>query len=559
MRKLLPILTLHSNTSYLSTQSNFFLNQTIPKDPAFIVKKHRILPDNKKLAIQWQQDDIPNHFHAMWLRHQCHCGECTHITSGQRFQDPQVLRSPVIIQEARVSDDRLELKWRNAEQETHPGFVPLKWLHLQRESIQSDIGREEPYKLCELDFEEVLSSEQGLYEYLYKLNQHGVVQISNTPKGGVLKLSDAISHRYDSIWGREFEYGLKIDPNTLAYSNKALRYHLDLPYMQNKPGIAYLHCLQYDTCVEGGVLTVKDGMKIAKRFKEIYPEFYQTLSTVKVKFAYFSHNQEACYIRETTHFRVDVNGNLEEFSWAPNVQISLSNTNNGEESEKYTIAYYEFNKMIEEFPERVDIKYRAGVMAVFHNTRMLHMRNCLNLNGGVRHIHGCYSPIDEYRSKLRYLCFKQGRSLPATICNKKEKIILRLGQSQTSPNPINWDDVKAVLTCGIHNKFIPKSQSKTKNWGEEAMTRFPSPETTKSKEGLDKFLSGLKDGRLKVKTDKLVWVECILRGEHPDSKQIEIKAAEVNIYKPNTHVNIITFSSIDDDDDFQNHLSSLQD
>lgn len=155
-----------------------------------------------------------------------------------------------------------------------------------------------PYELCDLRFEDVIRSEEGLYEYLYKLNQHGVVQISNTPKGGVLELADAISYRYDSYWGKEFEYGLKIDPDTLAFSNKALHYHLDLPYMQSRPGIAYLHCLQYDDCVEGGVLSVKDGFKIAEKFRETYPDHYHTLSTIKVKFAFYSVNKAACYVYE---------------------------------------------------------------------------------------------------------------------------------------------------------------------------------------------------------------------------------------------------------------------
>ena len=126
--KLLPVLKI----SNFSTQGNAFLNHIIPNDPAFLVAKHQILSDNKQLSIKWQKDDTSNHFHAMWLRHQCHCEVCTHLSSGQRFQDPAVLRSPVTIKGVRLSDDRVQLEWRNAEGEVHHGFLPLKWLHLQR-------------------------------------------------------------------------------------------------------------------------------------------------------------------------------------------------------------------------------------------------------------------------------------------------------------------------------------------------------------------------------------------------------------------------------------------
>ena len=35
--------------------------------------------------------------------------------------------------------------------------------------------------------------------------------------------------------------------------------------------------------------------------------------------------------------------------------ITLSNTNNEQELEKYTVAYHEFQKITEDFPERVTI------------------------------------------------------------------------------------------------------------------------------------------------------------------------------------------------------------
>ena len=147
-----------------------------------------------------------------------------------------------------------------------------------------------------MEYDYIMSSERSLYSYLYALNKHGVVKVVGAPNGAVLKIADSLAHRFDSIWGREFDYGLKIDPTTLAFSNKPLYYHIDLPYMQNKPGIAYLHCLRYDDCVEGGVLTVKDGFSIAKAFREKFPEHFQTLSTVLVKHNFISSQKETYYM-----------------------------------------------------------------------------------------------------------------------------------------------------------------------------------------------------------------------------------------------------------------------
>ena len=57
--------------------------------------------------------------------------------------------------------------------------------------------------------------------------------------------------------------------------------------------------------------------------------------------------------RETTHLKVNPSGELEEVSWSPNIQMVVLDTTNGEDMQKYAIAYDEFNKFIDSFPERV--------------------------------------------------------------------------------------------------------------------------------------------------------------------------------------------------------------
>ena len=50
--------------------------------------------------------------------------------------------------------------------------------------------------------------------------------------------------------------------------------------------------------------------------------------------------------------------------------------------------------------------YRPGEIAYFHNFRMIHARTKIELNGGIRSLKGCYTPIDEFLSRLRYLSIK---------------------------------------------------------------------------------------------------------------------------------------------------------
>ena len=49
---------------------------------------------------------------------------------------------------------------------------------------------------------------------------------------------------------------------------------------------------------------------------------------------------------------MDQSGELEEVNWSPNIQMVVLDTTNGEEMHKYAIAYDEFNKFVETFPEK---------------------------------------------------------------------------------------------------------------------------------------------------------------------------------------------------------------
>ena len=59
--------------------------------------------------------------------------------------------------------------------------------------------------------------------------------------------------------------------------------------------------------------------------------------------------------------------------------------------------------------------YRPGEVVSFHNFRMIHARTKIELNGGIRSLKGCYTPIDEFLSRLRYLSIKLGKPLSAPL------------------------------------------------------------------------------------------------------------------------------------------------
>ena len=76
----LPLL----NTSkfQIRTMSMGHMDFKLQFNPASNVEEPTISPDKKQLCIGWKSESVSNKFHALWLRHQCHCEECFQASSG---------------------------------------------------------------------------------------------------------------------------------------------------------------------------------------------------------------------------------------------------------------------------------------------------------------------------------------------------------------------------------------------------------------------------------------------------------------------------------------------
>ena len=61
-----------------------------------------------------------------------------------------------------------------------------------------------------------------------------------------------------------------------------------------------------------------------------------------------------------------------------------------------------------------------GQLVCFNNRRILHGRNEFSLNGGVRHLQGCYTNIDEFKSEtlVNEILLNNDNSKDEDIINK---------------------------------------------------------------------------------------------------------------------------------------------
>ena len=139
--------------------------------------------------------------------------------------------------------------------------------------------------MCEFDFREVIDSDEGLYKYLYNLNQNGAVKVLNVPrKNGSSELAEAISFIHPTNFGTTFELRVKPNPEHASYLDVALMHHNDFAFVQQQPGLQHLHCVELSESVTGGILTLKDIYLIAEEFKQKHSEEFEALVKTPVQF-----------------------------------------------------------------------------------------------------------------------------------------------------------------------------------------------------------------------------------------------------------------------------------
>jgi len=99
-------------------------------------------------------------------------------------------------------------------------------------------------------------------------------------------------------------------------------------------------------------------------------------------------------------------GRIVGITWAPAFEGVLDVPE--ADIEPYYEAYATFARLLNGSPTRLETRLQPGDMACFNNRRVLHARHSFQLNGGVRHLRGCYVNIDEFKSRLYVLAINAG-------------------------------------------------------------------------------------------------------------------------------------------------------
>ena len=174
--------------------------------------------NKRELQVNWD-DGTTSHFPHIYLRDNCQCPNCFHSSAKQRLiTDSNVFDAYDVnttASSAELNSDlqQIKIKWDNDE---HISIFDADWLKRRRFPTSEDqVGKKISYSnrrlwakdlngnIPTVDFNEILSNDMTLYEWLQDLATVGLTLIKNVPQevGHVERLANMVAYTRVTNYG----------------------------------------------------------------------------------------------------------------------------------------------------------------------------------------------------------------------------------------------------------------------------------------------------------------------------------------------------------------------
>ena len=227
--------------------------------------------------------------HPFWLRERVNGEEYLDKGTQQRLFDPTSLSSDISINKANINEKYLEIDFNDGvsfKLEIDKIALEFSKEDIVIKSIEKAKWDSTLKNIKKFQYQEDFYESREMHDLLVSFYQYGFVIIKNIPtsKNYIVEFANSIGSVRRTNFGEYFNVKSKPDPNDLAYTSLALAPHTDNPYRNPVPCIQLLHCIE--SKVSGGLSSLVDGYTVTEELRSKFPEFYDILTEVKVRFRF---------------------------------------------------------------------------------------------------------------------------------------------------------------------------------------------------------------------------------------------------------------------------------
>ncbi|XP_046853688.1 gamma-butyrobetaine dioxygenase-like [Xenia sp. Carnegie-2017] len=413
-------------------------------DPSTLGLKKKVLIDSidssvdeRCLRVNWSDGSFSRYPYA-FLRNNCKCPQCYDPASNQvLFNTIKDLTLDTKAKALTISDDGkfVNCTW----QDDHHSTYSLEWLYKMRmpeqkkERNKDSIVKDELFlwnrklmqeQILRYDYHALMNEDQMLFDFLYNFYQQGIILMENAPlrPDVIMEIAQRFGYHKNTHYGINFEVKETLSPSNLAYTNKQLPLHVDLPSMNNPPNVQVLHCIKQSS--GGGDSLFLDGFYVSKniflqdaRAFELLRSFYVPFVDIGSTLSGIS-NLDALTVSKlfgSDFLKINKHGRISSFKYNGFVESESKGDCTPDELLEYYDALFVLTSHLKDPKSIIDHRLKPGQIIMFHNDRVLHGRSKLvspqkKLNE--RWLQGVYFEWDVIFSKLRSLQEKLGLLTP---------------------------------------------------------------------------------------------------------------------------------------------------
>ena len=340
--------------------------------------------------------------HPFWLRERVENKEFLDEITQQRLFDPSNLQTNILIEKVKLENDELEINFNDGVK----SYLKVSNIineYSDQKMVMSSIEKVKwDSKLKNLKnfiYKDDVSETKQMYDLLVSFYQYGFVIIKNIPtsKNYIVEFANSIGSVRRTNFGEYFNVKSKPDPNDLAYTSLALAPHTDNPYRNPVPCIQLLHCIE--SKVSGGLSSLVDGYTVTEELRSKFPEFYDILTEVKVRFRFV--DKEVILENISPLIELNDDKSFKQVRFSP--RLDYVPILDKEKLDLYYQARKKLSEMYNSEKYRIEFKLEPKDLIMMDNHRLLHGRTSYETKEGERFLQGCYIDFDSTEGKLRHL------------------------------------------------------------------------------------------------------------------------------------------------------------